>query len=61
MLFQRLLPGVQIDLIHKGIKTYRQTAAFKSGNQLVQIDLIHKGIKTTGKLLPFCVFDLLYK
>ena len=38
---------VQIDLIHKGIKT-RHARAFESTRLFlpVQIDLIHKGIKT---------------
>ena len=40
--------GVEIDLIHKGIKTFlAQLLPFDCGqSDAVEIDLIHKGIKT---------------
>ena len=37
---------VEIDLIHKGIKTLRLMSAMADHAEAVEIDLIHKGIKT---------------
>ena len=42
---------VEIDLIHKGIKTARKVARIASRMAGVEIDLIHKGIKTPACLL----------
>ena len=38
---------VEIDLIHKGIKTHRLRLWIEERPTTVEIDLIHKGIKTT--------------
>ena len=47
---------VEIDLIHKGIKTPRQLPPLPP---LVEIDLIHKGIKTIHVLAPLRFSSLL--
>ena len=44
------LVGVEIDLIHKGIKTIVAVLFIAVSLEQVEIDLIHKGIKT-GKIL----------
>ena len=43
----RIFERVEIDLIHKGIKTlHGHTGITESLHAVVEIDLIHKGIKT---------------
>ena len=41
--------AVEIDLIHKGIKTDEKDYAVSPSCGRVEIDLIHKGIKTSGE------------
>ena len=57
---------VEIDLIHKGIKTRFIQLAFPSTVREVEIDLIHKGIKTSSTvrlilLVAFVEIDLIHK
>ena len=51
--------AVEIDLIHKGIKTRKLRSAFCSTFSGVEIDLIHKGIKTA--LILLLILLLLWK
>ena len=43
---------VEIDLIHKGIKT-PASVSFMTLKEFVEIDLIHKGIKTSSPASAF--------
>ena len=53
--FWLVIWAVEIDLIHKGIKTETFLDAALLQRRMVEIDLIHKGIKTPGVLVAVVV------